>query len=120
MLSYEICKQLKEARFPQKTDFGSKFYDSNGNLWLENLSTLKLPEKDCLCPTISELIEVCGEIVLWKWRDNWFSGFGENKEVGENHIDDSWDEDEEKGKGQSPEEAVANLWLKIKSKKNKG
>ncbi len=76
MLSYEICKKLKEAGFPQK------LFVVNG-------------EK----PSLLELIKECGDSFVYLRRD------GENK----------WWARGNNGEYQTPEEAVANLYLKLKS-----
>lgn len=101
-MTYELAKKLKEAGFPQ---YG-KNREVDGGLAMTNESgTLE----GCYIPTLSELIEACGEDFWalykvgtretpdWKWEAGSF-GVPLNEIV---------------GKGQTPEEAVANLWLKL-------
>jgi hypothetical protein len=61
MISCKLAKELKDAGFLQKSNFGSFFYDADGNLWLENLKVEERPEKECAVPTLAELIEAYGE-----------------------------------------------------------
>jgi hypothetical protein len=108
-MNYELAKQLKDAGFPQKTNFGSFFYHEEPTefgtpkvtKWLENLTTLQQPSCDVLCPTLEELIELCRERK---------SGFrlicGSDGIWNATLIDHS-----EVGRGSSPTEAVARLWL---------
>uniref|UniRef100_A0A6M3Y500 Uncharacterized protein n=1 Tax=viral metagenome TaxID=1070528 RepID=A0A6M3Y500_9ZZZZ len=83
-MRYELAKQLKEAGWETK-----------------NVSNVK---EDGSSPTLSELIEACGE------------GFGGLKL----HLEewDAWSKDRETLAVQhkTPEEAVAKLWLKLHEK----
>lgn len=80
----------------------------------------------CYVPTLSELIEACGRTKTQKWVGDqereinfvlWFNGT--NWSAGyyvygdENYIDDYPNPDEQ---GSTPEEAVANLWLRLNKK----
>jgi len=67
-LSYEICKQLKDSGLPQKGDF--YFRDGpdglveffNGVTHKDGKTQIvELRETDVLSPTLSELIEWCGD-----------------------------------------------------------
>lgn len=102
MLSYETAVKLKEAGFPQKgagaADFITKDIPIGKAYWL-------------YYPTLSELIEACGEdgIFLWKFKNEWCA-----KEIdivyhcfSDNFIDDYFGPQ----KGSFPEEAVAALRL---------
>lgn len=88
-MNYELAKQLKDAGFPWPTD--KEKYDIC-----------------CWEPTLSELIEACGNnfelltsrSVGIKWRaDSW--PWGTLKKNVE-------------GKGDTPEEAVARLWIELR------
>lgn len=61
-------------------------------------------------PTLEELIEACGEIVLWKNKDVWCADFFNGE--GETYIDQYFSGEE----GKSPTEAVAKLWLSLNKK----
>lgn len=83
-MNYELAKQLKEAGFPQSRD-GVEFISIKGQM-------------EYFIPTLSELIEACGDSFeeLTKIENNWVVTGGYQE-----------------GKGSTPEEAVANLWLEL-------
>lgn len=91
-MNYELAKKLKNAGFPQNARMGAFISDNDG----EN--------GDCYGPTLSELIHECGEGFemlerdgkWWAWEYSGVDGGGGKS-----------------GSGQTPEEAVANLWLKL-------
>lgn len=95
-MNYELAKKLKDAGFPQYS--------------IECLFDPKLKEwgaSDMACsPTLSELIEACGDQFYelcktdYDWIANCYSD--KNRVVYE--------------RGDSPEEAVANLWLALNKK----
>ena len=86
-MNYELAKQLKDAGFPQ---IGSGFtlYPNDGI------------HKEVRFPTLSELIEACGGNSKALIQQN-------NKTMWEYAIDGQG------AVGQTPEEAVANLWLEL-------
>ncbi len=98
MIDYKLIKELKEAGFPIKTldDIGDNLPDTTvvyKRTFVEGL----------MAPTLSELIEACGEEFkgLSRIKENpeknrWVA-FGFNSEFA----------------FQAPEEAVAKLWLKL-------
>lgn len=86
-MNYELAKELKEAGFPQM--------DID-----ENLSGEPRPYR----PTLSELIEACGEefYKLTKQVEGWYAmSMSALKEI---------------GPCPTPEEAVARLWLALNKK----
>lgn len=99
-LSYELCKRLKECGFPDMSsaemETNGREYISDGEQWLK-------------VPTLSELIEACGRkfggIYQVQGKDlrmkdtvHWYAySYGKKIEI----------------EGKTPEEAVANLYLKI-------
>jgi len=125
MITYELAKQLKEAGFPQRKGLGTTYAKGNERYICSGTS----PEDHCACPycygydegfatipTLSELIEACRKktqkhyfylrIIAHKDEKvfHWRSGFLP-------------EESDPRGVGKSPEEAVANLWLKLNEKK---
>lgn len=117
-LTYEDCKELKDAGFPQGESldnviaYGTAFaYLHNGNpseellnKYTNALKSLKEMYKDdkeyVYVPTLAELIEACGEgfFVLQRGVNNhWVASIGES-----NHF-----------LGDSPEQAVKNLWIAL-------
>ncbi len=103
-MDYELAKELKDAGFPQKEMFDTE--DFNGQ-WLG--------EDEIYAPSLSELIEACGEIVLWKYDDTWFAGHGGERGLscGETYFDDY---PKFLKTGKAPEEAVSKLWLELNKK----
>jgi hypothetical protein len=109
-MTYELAKELKDAGFPQEGEFWYSFNEhGNGTEWevyhyLQNLDTEEWfsldKTKNILSPTLSELIEACGEM------------FGNlSYAPGLVQKDHAWCCNEELGK--TPEEAVANLYLAL-------
>ena len=109
-MTYKLAKQLKEAGFPIKDREECEI----GNCW-EN------GHEHCY-PTLSELIEECAvsgckEIMITNevYDCNGWEAWG-NKKKGR------WNRMGERGadievNGATPEEAVANLWLKLNESK---
>lgn len=91
-MKYELAKKLEDAGFLK--------YEED---WVDEVGFVLVH------PTLSELIEECGDnfrsIIKAKdfdppYQANAYNGFGNN----------------DFAYGQSPEEAVANLWLKLNKK----
>jgi len=115
MITYELAKKLKDTGFPQVFKNGDYFSNEFPNAYrgivgIDN-SPLKSYGDIVKFPTLSDLIEACGD-KFWKLE----------REIGQNNyiacgIDD---------KGEFittsmditliPEEAVANLWLELNKK----
>ena len=93
-MTYELAKQLKDAGFP----CSNMWQVINGKMWFE----------DCPVPTLSELIEACGDRFegLSKDRASWNAYadcHGPYMEFDSIH----------EALGFTPEEAVAKLWLEL-------
>lgn len=99
-MTSELAEQLKEAGFPQTiTDPMTYFYNGANFGWSEGEDQ---PTSYLKIPTLSELIEACGD------------NFTEVAKV--THKDFQWiafDRFHNGGKGKTPEEAVAKLWLAL-------
>lgn len=100
-MDYELAKQLKDAGFTQKPE------DLLTQVEYRGITYVKPTE-----PTLSELIEACGEkedFALFRIGDNWSAEY----------KNPSWAvrlgevEGEYIGEGKTPEEAVARLWLHL-------
>ena len=93
-MTYELAKQLKDAGYPLKYTLGAIAYDQEPPIDL------------CILPTLSELIEECGKdfISLERLRepdeDGCFWALADN----------------DARAGETPEEAVALLWLALKER----
>ena len=104
MITYELAKKLKNAGFLQSLKSGSCFKIEGESPCYCDTDGFK-PEEDYLkIPTLSELIETCGDRFgnLIKRKDNKW-------EVCSSELN-QWASITE---GQFPEEAVANLWLEL-------
>lgn len=105
MIDYELAKELKEAGF--KTPEGHENYRGlfkNSDNEIDS----RFEEDAVYCPTLEELIEACvaqSGIHHFRLRlgniDQWRADF----------------DDDFKGEDSTPTEAVARLWLALKSKK---
>jgi hypothetical protein len=99
-LSYELAKELKDAGFPQV--LGMDFIFPDGGVVRGN-ETLEADPDMAAAPTLSELIEACGE------------GFSTLLRVRIPMTEERyWDA--EGAKGKTLEEAVARLWLALNQK----
>lgn len=116
-MNYELAKKLKDAGFPQKVSIGSFVWDYGLDAWqLARDQEEVVLDTVLVCPTLSELIEACGEDFLTL---RWHYKRGDSGER-------EW-----KAKptypynnpgiyiGPTPEEAVAKLWLALHSTKCK-
>jgi len=109
-MNYELCKKLKDAKFPVPKSIYSKerydkWMDEDGNLFMcqNNVS-------DCYNPTLAELIESCGDkfysLVRMVSEDKiWWNAHGVESSFGKTSCS-----------GSTPVEAVARLWLALNSK----
>ena len=97
MITYELAKQLKEAGFPQVGNLheGSYLHISGEP---DRLAVVE--------PTLSELIEACGSNFDELTRDK--------RNTGGDWLATYWIQDlTYQGQGETPEEAVARLWLSL-------
>jgi len=131
MLSYKICMKLKDADWPQnkRSETGVYFWcENNGELGKgREQGTKRIQHRDfldewgftwdklCDCPTLEELITACGTKFLMIHHDM----------MGEGANDYEWSAVEAKpGEigmfeyGDSPIDAVANLWLELNKEKD--
>lgn len=108
-MKYELAKQLKDAGFPQDSDIFKFIKGDNGNI--REVNTVAWDEAgagedlNVISPTLTELIEACGEdfskLVKYGNGDGFFASAS--------RLDDDLQAIAEEGK--TAEEAVANLWL---------
>ena len=95
-INYKLALELKKAGFPQG-DISSLPQE---RYWIK--------EEVCYIPTLSELIEVCGKEFICLER----LGEGEDFEW---FTEESVKDDYKRHYGKTPEEAVANLYIKLNS-----
>jgi len=104
MLSYELCKRLKDAGFPQNRkplncSCGNYVFTSKSVY--ENINGSELVAQ----PTLFELIEACGKesvIILT---------YGKAMSTALHGVTGTY------SRGETPEEAVAELWISLARKK---
>jgi len=122
MLSYELCKKLKDAGWSQEFSYGDcgmtpeggyTYHDEHTNDYLE--------ENEVKIPSLSELIEACIEGVEFGFDSLVYYPEGSRSNI--NHkweayakYDPSYEDGNRLGTGEAPEEAVANLWLELNKK----
>ena len=103
-MTYELCKQLKDAGFPQIIRIQTSYYKNNGE---EQHPSYSVDGGDCIVnPTFSELIKECGEKF---YALNFNRGF-KIKWMAEGVLSDDTIIGEA---ARTPEEAVAKLWLEL-------
>src|SRR4051794_8696200 len=102
-MTYELAKQFKDAGFPQPDNIGEKIL--TGHIGRHEYI------KGCYLPTLSELIEACmGK--LWQLENDLFRV---------DKVDWEWRcitkkvNGDKCSFGNTPEEAVARLWLALNS-----
>ena len=112
-MTYETAKKLKDAGFPQTDhilDDGTCSFCvrcSYADAYTQTESIGGIAE---LCLPLSELIEACGE---------GFNNLTKGSDIGWmcNYQTDGWWETEDCPEGDTPEEAVASLFLRLNDKK---
>jgi len=130
-ISYELAKELKGAGFPQKNR-GSYWIQHNGKLTTRNdngrehykprvwtlapfvkgaIKGLERTYDNAYAPTLSELIEACGE----EFEELGYLGKAEAGTFRWYAVERSTD-DYDRVYGSTPEEAVARLWLTLNKK----
>ncbi len=111
-MKYELAKKLKNAGFPQDSTYGYYKYPKEWRLLKPSMPFLNDIQK-VVVPTLSELIEACGEE---------FRGIDKTVRSVANMglcIFTAKPVNEQKYKkriGSTPEEAIAGLWLEIHKK----
>ena len=101
-MTWELAKQLKDAGFPE----GGK-----GNL-LDASPDPHLDWQNAYAPTLSELIEACGDgylhIMNHSGPEEWCATFND-------HFCSPLDSQKAHGHGSTPDIAVGKLWLALNS-----
>jgi hypothetical protein len=110
-MDYELAKQLKNAGFPNIKDLqhrqGREFILPDGSVPVYSLGDVE-HVKDWFIPTLSELIEACGDkfAALHNNLGVWTA-------LGRHSFDPFQENHDTRADGVSPEEAVARLWLAV-------
>ena len=100
-MNYELTKELKDAGFPQGTSDNADNCDIH---WHRDMNDITNPNTETYYPTLSELIVACGESPYFNLEKSTY-GWDAFVNNGEEVIG--------RGKGLTPEEAVARLWLAL-------
>ena len=107
MIPYKLAKELKDAGFPQKIGLWEGFWYSMKGQRIEEAHQIVF-DKCVYSPTLSELIDACGDKISHiKRLENgvWFAvSHNAFYKDGVNNIEED---------GLTPEEAVAKLYLKL-------
>lgn len=109
-MNYELAKELKDAGFPQWAEeprTGARAYTNEREIVEYDDGFWRNGEPVYSIPTLEELIEACGDIVLWKNGEQWSADFFNGKD--KIYIDEYFDPNN----GTTPTEAVARLWLSL-------
>jgi len=98
MIDYNLAKKLKEARFPNSESWSLEYRDGVARIFNEGLFK---------CPTLSELIDACGERFknLWLTDENGWGATGT--------LAKDTPALQQTLYAKTKEEAVAELWLKL-------
>ncbi len=115
-INYELAKKLKDAGFPQEDGHFYWFDTGTRSMFLECVSDesealhehSREYQRLAMVPTLSELIEACGDNVFLEVYKDTKSCSASNRPYSQ--------ENEKRGRGSTPEEAVANLWLELNKK----
>ncbi|HEX9503598.1 MAG TPA: hypothetical protein VF974_04740 [Patescibacteria group bacterium] len=110
-MNYNLAKSLKDAGFPQHIEHRIHYRENCEECMVGNYEKALLfdydpDEFDIAIPTLSELIEACGD----KFDNLHLVANDKSWEA------TGWDADSI-GLGQTPEIAVAELWLELNKKK---
>lgn len=107
-MKYELAKKLKDAGLKIESDFGYVYLEPwQGATHIYDLCCdPRTDGKDYVyAPTLSELIEACGDV---------FNSLNRQKLINKWYVNFDREYDyEPESEGDTPEEAVANLWLKL-------
>ena len=130
-MNYELAKKLRDAGFPMTKSvwqagmgmfIGDLPFNEQGYLTCESIDRVRIVEEkdigvECYPsapnPTLEELIEACGGILLWGCKDHNYYASKQFCSVENPTIESMIEADAE---GKTPEEAVANLWLELNKK----
>ncbi len=114
-ITYELAKQLKDAGFPQELEEGQLYWLSDASgvaIAGSNDGFLASHTPAVKDPTLSELIEACGDGFVYLNRvhgGDWVAGTHNTPFEGTLGVSNY-------ESGITPKEAVAKLWLEINKK----
>lgn len=112
-MNYELCKQLKDTGFPQTHKDGKRYTEDEILVVLPLHDSVTGDTQGYYVPTLSELIAACGEdFVLERVANQGLHPWSAGKYIDRNgDIDPLFTAD-------TPEEAVARLWLALHNQPN--
>jgi len=107
MLSYKLCKELKDAGFKQTAVYETYFYNEKEDLVFIDKNLEGLTWKNYVrCPTLEELMDACGDGILIEYHKDISFAWENSQAVA----------DKNRQFGKTPSESVAKLWLKLNKK----
>jgi hypothetical protein len=113
-MDHELAQELKAAGYPQ----GSSVWLYTGDgLYQPRMYKGQFHGNETDAPTLEELIEACGEIVLWPFQGTWCAGKPNDEGLGGRGITYYDEYPVHLANGRTPFEAVARLWLALNPKK---
>ncbi len=113
-MNYELAKKLKESGLAQR-GHGNIYYKEDKSSFIGSESTYK---EGFYIPTLSELIEACGDNLRWIKHNihdkkvAWLAQGRPHNEVRHPKLGSP----DIRCYAETPEEAVANLWLELQKK----
>lgn len=108
MLDYKLAKELKDSGFPQEGgDYFDFWLDEGGNGFTRDFKG-EIPKDTPRIPTLSELIEACGDRFGYLARFEKGNPDGDWQMISRDSVEIVW--------SITPEEAVAKLWLALNKK----
>ncbi len=114
-MNYKLAKELKDNGFSQEKDIGGQFICSHNQPCILCPNGCREHDEVALIPSLSELIDACGEEVFITNM----KGYLKSKEVTEEWLAIKGygiKKPEDITQGKTPEEAVARLWLALNKK----
>jgi hypothetical protein len=109
-MNYELAKQLKDAGYPQPIIVRT----CGHSYWIAESKNGREQER-CYVPTLSELIEACGHPIVLHSPGS--TDINEGYYMPSKNLWSAFQGWEKTAFGNTPEEAVAHLWLALNSTK---
>ncbi len=105
-MTYELAKELKDARFWEQDFLIHRDWGRSDFVWLPSNEITKHDREKLWIPTLEELMEACGGN----------EGFVLDEQYTD--VEGWWNakNNHESAQGSTPAEAVANLWLALNKK----
>lgn len=115
-VNYALAKMLKDAGFPYTTGNFRSVYPPDEPVPKYYMQVIPEDDKGVRLPTLSELIEACGQCLshIKRLRVNDYDYWWAVSHCG--HPEHEWSGNNLEKQGKTPEEAVAKLWIALNNK----